>query len=553
MIKLIGISKETSKKSIIKNFDFTFLEGEVYQLKGKNGSGKSTLLKLMAGIVDASSGQIIYDGFESNPETIEYLKQNYICYIDQVYDLVYDETVLYNLKLESIVLNKYLDIALIEKAINVFNLKSKLNMKVKHLSGGERKIVSFLKGYFSFKKVVLYDEITAHIDTKNKSKMLEMIKHDMNDKVVIMTTNEKLDIGTIINLEENNFSELRNYETTIKESNKRDNTINSKFRFNIFKLNFETILIMFLVIMSTLLVAIKVTMESTNYGEIYYKEYLINENNNIIIFDPNGRIQDLQRLNDLNRIVRSKLKIDDKLITYEVSTSSRVNQGEIIISKKISNQFDLSINDVVLIEDKIYKIQDILTEIMIISDVEIIFNTYPETLSNLEQTQYYFSYNPSKELFHLLGKHNVNTGYYFEQEADTSLVVNEMLVYEVFVDALLAFVVVSTLITLVYYHKQVVTNMWLKIFILYNQGATIKYIHNIQNKRYVYMALISTIITMLLYIYVIYLLNNHLISISNITFIIFENLSLMSILIVFMVAFLYAIISIKKVKINKIY
>src|ERR1700742_3617111 len=64
LLQLKEITKEYRGNAAVKNVDFDLLPGEVHAIVGENGAGKSTLTKIIAGVVQPSSGQIILDGAE---------------------------------------------------------------------------------------------------------------------------------------------------------------------------------------------------------------------------------------------------------------------------------------------------------------------------------------------------------------------------------------------------------------------------------------------------------------------------------------------------------
>jgi len=156
MIKVVNLTKKTKDKTIIDNLNYDFLPSNLYQIRGLNGTGKSTLLKLLGGIVEPTDGLIFYGNKKLDENTLVDLKQHSICYIDQVHDLIYHKTVLFNLQLESYILNKDVEMETIKTALEKFGLGDKLQTKIRNLSGGERRIISFLKGYLSHKDIILY-------------------------------------------------------------------------------------------------------------------------------------------------------------------------------------------------------------------------------------------------------------------------------------------------------------------------------------------------------------------------------------------------------------
>ena len=211
LISLENISKNYSEKTLLNNISLGINEGEKIGLIGVNGTGKSTLLKIIAGVEESESGNII----KVNKVRIEYLPQNpyydeeatvleqvfkgtssEMQLIGQYQDILEKINISYDEKLNEKLLNlqsKMDDLNLWDLESEAKTVLMKLgikdfNQKVKELSGGQRKRVSLASALITPCELLILDEPTNHLDNDtidwleeylNKFKgSLLMITHD---------------------------------------------------------------------------------------------------------------------------------------------------------------------------------------------------------------------------------------------------------------------------------------------------------------------------------------------------------------------------------------
>ena len=211
LISLENISKNYSEKTLLNNISLGINEGEKIGLIGVNGTGKSTLLKIIAGVEESESGNII----KANKVRIEYLPQNpyydeeatvleqvfkgtssEMQLIGQYQDILEKINISYDEKLNEKLLNlqsKMDDLNLWDLESEAKTVLMKLgikdfNQKVKELSGGQRKRVSLASALITPCELLILDEPTNHLDNDtidwleeylNKFKgSLLMITHD---------------------------------------------------------------------------------------------------------------------------------------------------------------------------------------------------------------------------------------------------------------------------------------------------------------------------------------------------------------------------------------
>lgn len=554
MIKVVNLTKKTKDKTIIDNLNYDFLPSNLYQIRGLNGTGKSTLLKLLGGIVEPTDGLIFYGNKKLDENTLVDLKQHSICYIDQVHDLIYHKTVLFNLQLESYILNKDVEMETIKTALDKFGLGDKLQTKIRNLSGGERRIISFLKGYLSHKDIILYDEITSNVDRHNKNIMLQMIQEQVKSKTIILATNEKIDHGIIIDINQPTTYQ----ESIIYEENNTKNVANEsmlKRKYHTFlSFGLEYVLILMLIIFFVLVFAIKATMLFTSYGQIYYDNYINNENEYIVLNDNYNKIsEDHVFKEDIHRIIKTSLNFGNQAKQMNISITNQIEIDEVIISRHLVTNLGLNIGDEIIIEGFTYRIKNVIEPLNILNELDVIFNSYPHTLENYELSRAYFAYAPSKDVFNTLISMGIFSGYQFNFNENITLSINQALFYELIVNVILIFLTVSIIIILVFYNRQIGMALWTTLYILFNIGVTRQDIQGVKNQQISILLIATLLLAIPLYNLSIIGLNQLISNVSDVQIIIFNKPLLGITAILLVLSILYILLSFKKTKVHNLY
>ena len=185
------ITEESTFKAI-DNLSLNVKPGEFVAIIGHNGSGKSTFLHV-AGILDMpSSGIIKINGKEAKKLSVKEqarLRRNEIGFIFQRFNLMSQLTVLENIMLPMIKEDT-------KKAIDLLNrmgLGSKSNKYPGQLSGGEQQRVAIARALINDPSIILADEPTGELDTKNADAIMQVLK-DLNQNdgvsIVVVTHNQ---------------------------------------------------------------------------------------------------------------------------------------------------------------------------------------------------------------------------------------------------------------------------------------------------------------------------------------------------------------------------
>ena len=202
MIKLVNVYKyfNKGKKSEVRAIDNTSIdlpEKGIVTLLGPSGCGKTTLLNSIGGLSKIDKGSIYVDEekiTKVSVNKIDKIRSLKIGYIFQNFNLLDDETVFDNVSLV-LKINGLKDKEEISKRVN-FCLESLgiyryRNRYAGMLSGGERQRVAIARAIVKDPEVIIADEPTGNLDSKNTIEVMNIIKSLSRDRLVILVTHER--------------------------------------------------------------------------------------------------------------------------------------------------------------------------------------------------------------------------------------------------------------------------------------------------------------------------------------------------------------------------
>ncbi len=203
MIKLKNISKYFNKgKSneihVINNTTLDLPDKGLITLLGESGSGKTTLLNVIGGLDKYESGEIDYGDVKFdkyNSLKIDKYRSENIGYIFQHYNLLLDRTVYDNLRLQLDIIGisqeeeqqKRIKYAL--EAVGLYKFRKKM---AGQLSGGQMQRVAIARALVKKTKILIADEPTGNLDSKNSVEIMNILKNISNIALVILVTHDKI-------------------------------------------------------------------------------------------------------------------------------------------------------------------------------------------------------------------------------------------------------------------------------------------------------------------------------------------------------------------------
>jgi len=204
-IKNISKTYHTGKVDYQALFDVNLNidKGEFTALTGPSGSGKTTLLNIIGCIDSSSGGELILDGQNlAGKSSLElaYLRREYFGFIFQTYNLIPVLSVYENVELPLRLLGKYTPGEVTDRVhavLDAVGLADFDKRKPLELSGGQQQRVSIARALVKKPKVILADEPTANLDSKNGEAIVDLMK-EMNEKekvTFIFSTHDRLIIS----------------------------------------------------------------------------------------------------------------------------------------------------------------------------------------------------------------------------------------------------------------------------------------------------------------------------------------------------------------------
>lgn len=162
-------------------------KGEFLSIVGPSGSGKSTLLNLVGCLDKPTTGQVLIDGVDTgglSRKELTRLRRDNIGFVFQEFNLLPVLNALENVELPL----RYLGFSSKERskkakeALDMVGLSDRVGNRPAQLSGGERQRVSIARALVTGPALVLADEPTGELDTRNSCKVIELMR-DLNDQV----------------------------------------------------------------------------------------------------------------------------------------------------------------------------------------------------------------------------------------------------------------------------------------------------------------------------------------------------------------------------------
>ncbi len=183
------------KVEILKSLDLSVPTGQFIAITGQSGSGKTTLLSLIAGLDTPTNGQIVIDGQDItklNEDELAILRGKRFGFIFQNFHLIPTLTALENVVLSAELNNTPSASKKANDLLGTVGLGDRLHHYPAQLSGGEQQRLSLARAFINEPDIVLADEPTGNLDTKNSEHIIELILelHRVKQATIILVTHE---------------------------------------------------------------------------------------------------------------------------------------------------------------------------------------------------------------------------------------------------------------------------------------------------------------------------------------------------------------------------
>jgi len=179
----------------LKGVNFEVLPGEFVAVMGPSGCGKSSLLYVMGGLAQPSRGAVFLDGNDittmSDAERTR-LRRHKIGFIFQRFNLLPTLTATGNIAIAQHIHGNGYDPHRLQMIVDMLGLQGRMHHKPSEMSGGEQQRVAIARAVVNEPKLVLADEPTGNLDTKNSEIVLSMLKRlnkEFGQSIVMITHN----------------------------------------------------------------------------------------------------------------------------------------------------------------------------------------------------------------------------------------------------------------------------------------------------------------------------------------------------------------------------
>ena len=182
----------------VDDISFTVEKGEFLAIIGPSGSGKSTLLHILGGVDRPTSGKVFVDGqdvYAQNEDQLAIFRRRQVGLIYQFYNLIPVLNVVENMTLPVLMDGRQVNQERLDELLDVLGLRGREKHLPNQLSGGQQQRVSIGRALMNAPAVVLADEPTGNLDSKNSQEIVELLK--MSNKkygqtLVIITHDENI-------------------------------------------------------------------------------------------------------------------------------------------------------------------------------------------------------------------------------------------------------------------------------------------------------------------------------------------------------------------------
>ena len=186
----------TARVAVLQNVSFEVKQGEFVAIVGPSGSGKSTLLHMIGGVDTPTSGTVEVDGTDLaslDESRLAVFRRRQIGLVYQFYNLIPVLTVEENITLPLLLDRRKADRAQLEQLLRTLGLETRRKALPHQLSGGQQQRVSIGRAVITSPALLLADEPTGNLDSKNSAEILSLLKnyHRQHGQTLLLITHDR--------------------------------------------------------------------------------------------------------------------------------------------------------------------------------------------------------------------------------------------------------------------------------------------------------------------------------------------------------------------------
>ena len=177
----------------LDNINLNIEQGEFVAIVGPSGSGKSTLLHLLGGVDKPTSGEVIIKGesiYKLKEKELSILRRRNLGFVFQFFNLIPVLTAEENIEMPVLLDNGKIDKNYMNELLKLLGLEERRNHHPAELSGGQQQRVSIGRALANKPSIILADEPTGNLDSKNSKEVLELLKYcakKYNQTLILIT------------------------------------------------------------------------------------------------------------------------------------------------------------------------------------------------------------------------------------------------------------------------------------------------------------------------------------------------------------------------------
>jgi len=200
VIEVENITKYFGTLQVLKGINLKIEKGEIVAVMGASGAGKTTLLQIIGTLLKPNSGLIIVnntDVIKLKDKQLAKFRNKHIGFVFQFHHLLPEFTALENVCIPAFVgkMPRQTAEAKAREILRFLNLEDRLDHKPNELSGGEQQRVAVARALINNPDVILADEPSGNLDTKNKKELHNLffsLRDKYNQTIVIATHDKEL-------------------------------------------------------------------------------------------------------------------------------------------------------------------------------------------------------------------------------------------------------------------------------------------------------------------------------------------------------------------------
>lgn len=187
-----------NKVVALDNVSFSVKKGQFVAIIGPSGSGKSTLMHILGGVDVPTHGKVYVDGedvYAKNQTQLAIFRRRQVGLIYQFYNLIPVLNVTENITLPVLMDNRKINEERLAELLSVLSLKGREKHLPNQLSGGQQQRVSIGRALMNSPAIVLADEPTGNLDSKNSQEIINLLKFSnqkYNQTLIMITHDENI-------------------------------------------------------------------------------------------------------------------------------------------------------------------------------------------------------------------------------------------------------------------------------------------------------------------------------------------------------------------------